>query len=159
MTLHISQFVVELLVPLGEAPPPPPPVTPTVEAVRFDTGLGTPWYIVAQITDSGDNLRDKTEKAFVATGKMTVPKFSVYSYGPQKSINVSDLEDGINSNTGKLALRTTTQVQRTARKPINVANSMLWTVRLEGIGDNSNDAMKDRVDEMVIEVAQQGVRR
>ena len=156
MTLHISQFVVELLVPLSEAPPPPP-VTPRVETVRFDAGAGSSWYLVAQLTDSGIELRDKTVKAFRATGKMTVPQFSIYGYGPTKAINVTDIEDGINSNTGKLALPTTTQVVQTARKQLNVANVMTHTFRLEGVWDGTGEP--DRIDEVVYEVAQMGVRR
>ena len=156
MTLHISQFVTELLVPLSVAPPPPP-VTPTVESVRFDAGSGSSWYLVAQLTDSGVETRDKTVKAFRATGKMTVPQFSIYGYGPQRSVNVTDIEDGVNSNTGKRPMRTTTEVQQSARKQINVANVMLWTWRLEGVWDGSGEP--DRIEEVVCEVAQQGIRR
>jgi len=156
MTLHISQFVVELLVPLSEAPPPPP-VTPEARTMQFDSGLGASWFLVPQLDDSSDNLRDKTVKAFVATGKMTAPFFSIYSYGPQKNINVSDIEEGINSVTGKKRLRSTSQVQRSARVQINVTNAELHTCRLEGRWDGTG--MKDRVDEIVYEVAQQGVRR
>lgn len=157
MTVAISQFVVEILVLQGDAPPPP--VTPPNAITgRFDAGaLGTNWYLVPQLDDSADNLRDKVIKAFVATGKMTNPQFSIYGYGPAEDINVDDIETGINSASGKKALPSTTHVQRTARKQINVPNCMLHTARLEGIWDGTG--MKDRIDEIVYEVARQGIRR
>lgn len=156
MSLFISQFVVELLAPFGEQPPPPP-VTPEARTMRFDAGLGSDWWVVAQITDSGDNLRDKCVKSFVATGKMTVPQFSIYAKGPQKNIDVAAMEAGTGSATGKKPLPTTTEVQRTARRQLNVPNAMLWTWRLEGIWNG--EGIPDRVDEVVIETAAQGIRR
>jgi hypothetical protein len=156
MTIHISQFVTELGVPLSGSPPPPV-MPPVAETARFDAGLGNTWYLVPQLTDSGGELRDKVIKAFRATGKMTVPQFSVYAYGPEKEINVTDIEDGVRSSSGKKPLPSTTQVVQSARKQINVPNAMLHTVRLEGTWDGTG--MKDRIDEIVYEVAQQGIRR
>jgi len=157
VTLHITQFVTEVLVPLSEVPPPPT-VTPRVETARFDArGGGSSWYLVPQLSDGGIELRDKTVKSFRATGKMTSPQFSVYGYGAQVPIVVSDLEDGINSSTGKIPLPTTTEVEQYARSQINVANAGLYTYRLEGVWDGEGDV--DRIDEIVVEVAQQGIRR
>jgi hypothetical protein len=157
MTLFISQFVVELLAPFGGDVPPPPTPTPEARTVRFDAGLGSNWWIVPQLDDSSDNLRDKAVKSFVATGKMTVPRFSIYAYGPADNIDVATIEAGTNSASGKKLLPTTTQVQRSARKQINIPNAMLHTVRLEGTWDGQG--IVDRVDEIVYEVARQGIRR
>ena len=154
MSVFISQFFAELLVPFGEAPPPPP-VVPQARTMRFDAGLGAEWWILPQL--AGDNLRDQVVKSFIATGKMTVPQFSVYSKGPGKNINIADMEQGINSATGKRNLPSTTQVQRYARRQANVPGSMLWTVRLEGIWNG--EGIRDRVDEIACEVAEQGIRR
>ena len=157
MTLHITQFVTEVLVPLSEVPPPPT-VTPRVETARFDArGGGSSWYLVPQLSDGGIELRDKTIKAFRPTGKMTSPQFSIYKNGSQEPIVVSDIEDGINSATGKIPLPTTTEVEVYARTQVNVANAMLYTWRLEGVYDGVGDP--DRIDECTVEVAIQGVRR
>lgn len=156
MSIYISQFFTEVLVPNGDVPPPPTP-PPPVSTGRFDAGLGNYWYIVPQLSDSGDELRDKVIKAFHVTGKMTAPYFSVYTYGPAQDIDVDDIEDGINSNSGKKALPSTTQVQRTARKQINCPNAELHTCRLEGTWDG--EGMKDRIDEIAYEIARQGIRR
>ncbi len=157
MTLHVDQFVVAVLVPLSETPPPPV-VTPRVETARFDAhGGGSSWYLVPQLSDGGIELRDKTEKSFRVTGKMTDPQFSVYGYGAQVPIVVSDLEDGINSSTPKIPLPTTTEVEQYARTQVNVANAELYTWRLEGVWDGEGEV--DRIDEIVVEISQQGIRR
>jgi hypothetical protein len=156
VTLHITQFVTEVLVPLSEVPPPPT-VTPRVETARFDArGGGSSWYLVPQLSDGGVELRPKTVKAFRATGKMTSPQFSVYGYRPQEPIVVSDIEDGINSTTPKIPLPTTTDVEVYARTPIDVAGAMVYTWRLEGTWDGVGDP--DRVDEVICELAVQGGR-
>lgn len=156
MTLHITQFVTEVLVPLSETPPPPV-VTPRVEAQRFDArGGGSSWYLIPQLSDGGIELRDKTIKAFRPTGKMTNPQFSIYKNGSQEPIVVTDMEDGINSATGKIPLPTTTEVEVYARTQINVANAMLYTWRLEGVSGGED---VDRIDEVTVEVAVQGIRR
>jgi hypothetical protein len=129
-----------------------------VEAQRFDArGGGSSWYLIPQLSDGGIELRDKTIKAFRPTGKMTNPYFSIYKSGSQEPIVVSDMEDGINSATGKIPLPTTTEVEVYARTQINVANAMLYTWRLEGVWDGEGDV--DRIDEVTVEVAQQGIRR
>lgn len=156
MSIFISQFFAELLVPFGEVPPPP--VTPpNARTMIFDAGNGAEWYVVLQLSDSSNNLRDKVVKSFIATGKMTVPQFSIYAYGPQKNINMTDIEDGTNSSSGKKSLPSTTQVQRTARRQINIPNAMLHTCRLEGIWDG--EGLRDQVHEICYEVADQGIRR
>jgi hypothetical protein len=133
-------------------------VTPRVEAQRFDArGGGSSWYLIPQLSDGGIELRDKTIKAFRVTGKMTNPYFSIYGYGAQVPIVVSDLEDGVNASTPKIPLPTTTEVELYARTQVNVANAGTYTWRLEGNWDGTGDV--DRVDECVVEVAQQGIRR
>jgi hypothetical protein len=88
---------------------------------------------------------------------MTSPQFSIYKNGSQEPIVVSDIEDGINSATGKIPLPTTTEVEVYARIQVNVANAMLYTWRLEGVYDGVGDP--DRIDECTVEVAVQGIRR
>jgi hypothetical protein len=120
-------------------------------------GLAVNWFLVPQLSDSGVELRDKTIKSFRATGKMTNPQFQIYSYGPEEGIDVAAIEAGTDSTTGAILLTDTTQVTQTPRHQINVVNAMTHTVRLAGIWPGTGEP--DRVDEIVYEVSQQGVRR
>lgn len=131
------------------------------ETQKFDAGNGSEYYLIAQLDDDGDELRSKTYKAIRATGIRTNASAMMYGYDVQQEINVEDLEAGTRSNT-----RMTTQPQtftdsegvtQSERKPINVANAVLGTVRYEG--DDTGNEQRDRIDEIVIERAIQGVRR
>jgi hypothetical protein len=149
--VRVTKLGVEVLRSVNVVP------SATSGTFRFDAGLGTSWYLVPQLTDSGVELRDKVVKAFRATGKMTVPQFSVYGYGPEDEVNVTAIENGTDSNTGKIALPDSALVVQSPRQQVNVPNSVLHTIRLEGVWDG--EGIPDRIDEIVYEVAQQGVRR
>jgi hypothetical protein len=136
-----------------------PTFTGTTE--RFDAGEGSQWYVIPQLSDSGDELRSKTVKAVRATGRLTNAAAMVYGYDVGQRIIMSDLENG-ERNPVKMVTRPqtfpdTTEVAQTARKPVNIVNAVLHTVRLSG--DDTGQAARDRVDEIVYEVARQGVRR
>lgn len=136
--------------------------TPRVaETMRFDAGNGSSYYVVPQITDSGDELRSKTLKSIRTTGIRTNVSGMVYGFDVNQEISTEDLETGTRTNT-----RMTTRPQdfsdsegvtQSERKQINVANAVLSTVRIEG-SDVGNE-QRDRIDEIVIEQAKQGVRR
>lgn len=136
--------------------------TPRVaETQKFDAGNGSEYYLVAQIDDDGSELRSKTYKSIRATGIRTNASAMMYGYDVQQEINVDDLELGTRSNT-RMTTRPqdftdSTGVTQSERKPINVANAVLGTVRYEG-NDTGNE-QRDRIDEIVIERAIQGVRR
>lgn len=126
--------------------------------MRFDSGgegVFTDWFVVVQI--SGDNLRDQAVKSFIATGKMTAPKFSIYRFGPGKNIDVAAMEEGTGSATGKRKLPSTSDVQRCDRRTVNVPGAMNHTCRLEGIYDGNG--IKDQIHEILYELCDQGVRR
>lgn len=126
---------------------------------RFDAGLQSDYYLVGQITDSGDELRSKVIKSVRATGKLTDASLAVYGYDVGDGIDVSALEAGTGSDTGAIALTDSTQVAQSPRTQVNVPNATLSTVRIEGSWDGSDGSAKDRIDEIVSEVAEQGVRR
>lgn len=137
-----------------------PPSTPKVSAVTFDlfeTGENVDWYVISQISDSGNELRSKVVKALRVTGKTTSANARLYTYGPTLPINVTDLENGTNSITGAVALPDTTQVRRGHRVQVNCPNAALHTIRVAGT--YAGDAVKDRLDEMAVEQAIQGCRR
>lgn len=152
---YISQLCIEYAT--GDTIPPPPP-GPSTSTFTFDEGEeAVEWWIIPQLTDSGVELRDKVVKAVRVTGKVTSANAKVYRYGPTDPVVVSDLEDGLNSATGAVTLSNTTNVAQSQRLPVNVPNAMLSTVRIAGTW--SGTGIRDRVDEILYELAQQGVRR
>lgn len=129
----------------------------TIGTKRFDAGTGTAWYLIPPPCDSGDELRDSVVKAVHFVGKLTSPNFRVYKYSPGDVIDVSAIMAGTGSATGSVSMTTTTGVARTPRKQINVKNAMIWIIRLAG--DCTGTSSLDRIDEIAVESAQQGVRR
>lgn len=139
----------------GEVVPALPPQSNST--VRFDSGEGpTPWYLVPQLSDSGNELRAKSLKSVRVTGKVTSAKAKGYGYPILTGISTDDLETGENSETGPVPLPDTEQVTRGERKQIRVPNARLHTVRVEGEWDGTNDP--DRVDEVSYEWTEKGVR-
>jgi hypothetical protein len=81
----------------------------------------------------------------------------LFGYDIGDGIDVGDLETGTNSSTGSVALTDSTQVAQSAMLNTNVTNSVLWAVRISG--DDTGETVRDRVDELVVQVAEGGVRR
>lgn len=128
-----------------------------INTQRFDEGIGNSWYVVLPLIDSGEELRSKVLKAVREIGKVTNASIMVYGYDVDDPITVSDLEEGINSETGGLGLTNTTQVTQSQRVQINVPNAVLHTVRIEG--DDTGQSTRDTVHEIAMEQAEEGVRR
>ncbi len=136
--------------------------TPRVaETMRFDAGEGSSYYVVAQVDDSGDELRSKTLKSIRTTGIRTNVSGMAFGYDVNQEISVEDLEAGTRANT-RMTTRPqefpdSTGVTQSERKPINIVNAVLSTVRIEG--DDTGNEQRDQIHEIVIEQAKQGVRR
>lgn len=141
------------------AEPPPPFIPPSgTFTVGFNevSGLGIKWYLVPSITDSGVELRDKVVKSVRVTGKTTSANVQVHGWQPTQSINVTDLEDGLNP-LATIPLEDTTEVVQSQRFQVNCPNLAQHTVRVEG--EWNGQGIPDRVDEVITELAQQGIRR
>lgn len=151
-SVSISQLTIEL----GRGPEISPPLDTPADTYTFDEGLGNSWFLVLQLSDSGQEWRDKVVKSLRATGKFTRGLMKGYGYGPLADIDVSQIEQGIGQRV-TVTLTDTTQVQQTKRFQVNLPNSMMHTIRVEGIWDGLGD--RDRIDEIVCEVAGQGIRR
>jgi hypothetical protein len=142
------------------AAPPPPQVTRTY---TFDAGRDVEgnarshYWLALQPSDSGDELRSKIVKAGRVTAKLTNASFKIYKWDVGEPINVTDIEQGINAATRAQKLPDVPQVTQSARKQVNVPNACLHSFRVQGTWEG--DAIKDRIDEIVYEVARQGVRR
>ena len=157
MTVHISQFSVEVWAPTTPTPPPPPTTTPGVGTFRFDSGLGSSWYLVPPVTDSGNELRSKVVKTLRATGRVHNCSMTAYGYDVNQEIVAADLEEGINASCRAQSIPDTTQVAQSMRKQINVKNAVLHTMRIEGSDIGQPD--RDEIHELCYEVADQGARR
>jgi hypothetical protein len=135
-----------------------PPI-PGIGSERFDSGNGTSYYVVPQLDDSGDELRSKTLKAAYVVGKKTNASIQAFGYDVKQEINMADLEDGvrIHGATAPQELPDSTDVTQSKRKPINVKNAVMHTVRVAG--DCTGEEVMDRIDQITYEVADEGVRR
>ena len=149
---QISQITIELL----RGPEVIPPEDNPVSTFTVGAGLRVDWFLALQLSDTGIELRDKVVKDPRVTGKFTSGKLKVYGYGPKEDIDVGDIEDGINEKA-MLLLDDSDEVQHSKLLKVNVKNSMTHTVRIEGRG--AATGIPDRVDEIVYQVARQGVRR
>jgi len=134
-----------------------PPPLPAVNTVRFDEGTGSSWYLIPPVTDSGNELRSKVVKSMRATGRLSNASMKAYAYDINDEINVADLEAGTNATTRAQDLPDSTQVAQSPRKQINAKNAVLHTVRLEG--DDTGQAERNEIHEIVAEIADEGVRR
>lgn len=147
----ISQVVIEF----SSGPLVPPPAV--VRTFTFDGGNRSHYWLALQPSDSGDELRSKVLKAGRATGKVTNASFLFYKWDVGEPINASDVEAGINGATRPQHIPDVPHVTQSARKQVNVPNAVLHSFRIRGTWEG--DAIKDRIDELVYEVARQGVRR
>lgn len=130
-----------------------------VRTKRLNAGTGSAWYVCAQLSDDGNETRSTVIKAAKVTGKLTSASAKIYGFDVGVPVSVSDLENGTNSATGAISLTTTTQVVQSERKQVNVPNCALSTARIEGTYSVAAGVIADRIDEIVLERAVQGVRR
>lgn len=126
---------------------------------RFNAGTGSTWNIVAPVSDNGSELRSTVIKAVSVKGKLTSASAKIYGFDVSDPVSVSDLESGLNSSSGSVALANTTQVAQSERQPVNIPNCALSTVRIEGSYTVTPGVIADRIDSINLERGVQGVRR
>lgn len=131
-----------------------------IDTFRFDTESSEeiPYYIAWQYSDGGSENRDKIVRSLFATGKLTNGEASIHGSGSGQDVDVTALElSNSNSASGTIPLGTSTNVKQFERVQLCCPNLNLVTARISGTWDGVG--MRDRVDEVVVEVAVQGVRR
>lgn len=134
-----------------------PFVSTTVTTERFDSGEGSEWWIVPAITDSGNELQSKVIKPARVTGRLTNASLMIYTWDVGGEIDVAELEAGTGSATGPIPLDDTTQVTQSPLISVDCKNAVLSTIRVEG--DDTGQAVRDQVHEILYQQATQGVRR
>lgn len=131
-----------------------------VGTFTFDVVSGDPveWYAAAQISDSGDEMRSVVVKRPRATAKTTDGSLGIFGWQPTQVIDVDALESGnAASLTGAVSIPNAAGVVETEQFPVNCPNLTSSTIRIQGEFAGSGD--RDRVDELIYEVAQMGIRR
>jgi hypothetical protein len=135
--------------------------TVSVGTYTFNLPAGTSvsYYLAPPFTDYDSELRDHVLKRARVTGKVTGASVGIFGAGATESIPVTALEAGNSSSTtGAISLTNTSTVTQSAQIQVNVPNVSQSTIRVQGVY-NGTDAVLDRIDEIVVEAASQGVRR
>lgn len=148
---RIHQVVIEW----SPGPLVPPPAA--VRTFRFDAGNRSHYWLALQPSDSGDELRSKVVKPGRVTGKVTNASMLFYKWDVGEEINVTDVEFGLNAATRPQHVPDVAHVTQSELVPVNVVNACLHSTRVQGTWEG--DAIKDRIDEIVYQLARQGVRR
>lgn len=131
----------------------------TGQTVRFGAGNGSEWWVLAQLSDSGNELRSKTIKSAYVIGKVTNANLRVYRFDVGQPIDVQAMEDDdrLAGATREQALSDTSHVTQSVRKQLNVTSAVMHTIRVSG--DDRDQPTRDRVDQITYEQSIQGVRR
>lgn len=134
---------------------------PVFEATgrRFGAGNGSSWWVIPQLTDSGDELRTKNIKAAYIIGKTTNGAMRVYRYdvGQEVIVRNMELDERVKGATRSIAIADKEHVAQSRRQQVNVTEAVMSTIRISGNG--TGETIRDRVDQITYEVDQQGVRR
>lgn len=132
----------------------------SIGTYRFDQAAGdeVPWYVAAQYSDNGDELRSHDVSAVRVTAQVTEGSAGVFGTQPTQVVDTVALEAGNSSSlTGAITLPTTVGVAVSREFPVRVSNLSVSTVRVEGVYAGSGD--RDQVDEIALETWSSGVRR
>lgn len=130
-----------------------------VDTFRWNTPAGVPVAYAAawQLTDGGAENQNKSVRAMRSTGKFTNGNMQLFGFDSAVSMNITDIENGTNSQSGNISLGTTTDVQQSQRAPGVYPNLCVFTLRVSGTYVGSGDA--DRLDEVFMEYQPSGPRR
>jgi hypothetical protein len=135
------------------------PPTSGISTERFDAGMGTDYYIIPQLSDSGEELRSKNIKAGYVIGKKTNASIQFFGFDVNQEINPDEIAAGtrLPNSTSPQSLPDSAQVTQSQRKQVNVKNATNHTVRVAG--NCTGEEIMDRIDQISYEVDIQGVRR
>lgn len=130
---------------------------------RFDEVVGTnviDYYQAWQYTDDGEETRDKIIKAISGAYKIgSSPTLKIYGAGSSEQIAVSGIEAGTGEKVSIPGATSVSNPVKMERTQVNVPNVAVWTIRVAGTWNQATSTSRDRVDEIVVERAVQGVRR
>jgi len=153
--VQVTQVVVELMTPFVDTPV----ITTSASTMRFDAGLGSRYWLIPQLSDSGQELRTKVVKDPYVIGKCTNMTIRGYRFDVGQAINVQAMEDGerLAGASRALPVPDTTEVTQSPMRKMNLANASMHTMRIEG--DDTGQETRDRIDQICYQIGGQGVRR
>jgi hypothetical protein len=133
-----------------------------VNTYRFDAGLNdgetVPYSMAWQFADDGDEYRPKKVKGVRVTGKLTDADFGIHGAYADEEIDVDTLEAGnAGSKSGAIPLSDSTGVTVREWEALNASFLHCYTPNIAGEWDGAG--MRDRIDEVGVEVIIQGARR
>lgn len=134
-------------------------VPPTATTQRFDAGLGSRYWLLLQLSDSGDELRSKTVKDPYVIAKSTNQTIRGYRVDVGREIDVQAMEDGdrLSGASRALSIPDTSHVVQCPMRKMSLSNASMHTMRIEG--DDTGQSTRDRIDQITYQIARQGVRR
>ncbi len=140
----------------GTVTPASGPASPTM---RFDAGVGSLWYVIPQLSDSGNELRSKTVKDPYVIGRTTNGAVRGYRFDVGQEIDVQAMEDDerLNGASRSLSIPDKSHVTQSPMRKMNLSNAVMHTIRVSG--DDTGQTVRDRIDQITYQIAQQGVRR
>ncbi len=135
--------------------------TSTFRFDGFEEGEATtvtsmPYYLVWQPTDDGMEDMSKVLYSLRPQGKGQSVKIQIHGARPGQELNVSDMETGTNF-IAEISFDDTAAITRYLQTQIRVKNLANYAIRYSGVWDGTG--MKDRLDELVVEVGTHGRRR
>jgi len=135
-----------------------------IRTYRFDERDGNsteevPWQLVWSFSDDGEEQRAKVIKGIRVTGKTTNASYGIFGSRSNTQIDVAAIETGnLASVTGLLPIPDTSNVTVGAwNNDLIVRELLLYAPGVEGKWNG--EGMKDRIDEIVVEVSLGGFRK
>jgi hypothetical protein len=154
MGITISRISFNLIIVPGAVA-----TTVQVDTFRWNTvgSSGLDYFAAWQLTNAGAPRQDKEIGAIQVTGQFTECEAMVYGYSQTEPIDLSDIENGVDSLSGAINLGTQSLPQELERVELNVSNAALFTVRVGGTWDGTGDP--DRLDKVMLEYQPVGMPR
>lgn len=120
------------------------------------TVTSMPAYIVWQPTDDGMESMSKVIHSVRPQGKFTSMKVQIHGAKPGEDLNIADMEAGTNY-IAEIAFTDTDEITRYLLKNTKIKNLANYALRLSCTWDGVG--VKDRLDELVVEVGVHGRKR
>lgn len=131
--------------------------TRTYRFAAGESGLTSmPYYLVWQPSDDGAESTSKQIHSFRPSGKFKSMKVQIHGATPGNVISVANMEDGT-SALGEVSFADSTAVTRYLRSKCRFKNLATYALRLSGTWDGNN--IKDRLEELVVEISAHGRER
>lgn len=132
----------------------------SIGTYRWDqaAGVSVASSACSAFSDMGNELRGHVLKRFRTTAKTTSGTFGIYGFQPTEVIDTALITAGnASSLTGAVALTNTAGVALSPEFTFNAANLSVSAVQIASTYAGSGTL--DRIDEVVLEGAEQGIRR